>query len=121
MSNIPTIEKKDSKEILDFQFEKIKELTDYVQHRSPFYKRIFGERKSLKTWDDFFALPTTTKDDLQKNNWDFLCVDRKNIVEYTSTSGTLGKPVTIALTEKDLQRLAYNECISFACADLGSS
>ncbi|HTE33249.1 MAG TPA: AMP-binding protein, partial [Chryseolinea sp.] len=39
------------------------------------------------------------------------------IVEYTSTSGTLGNPVTVALTENDLQRLAYNECISFSCAD----
>ena len=38
------------------------------------------------------------------------------MIEYTSTSGTLGAPVTIALTEKDLQRLAYNEFKSFSCA-----
>ena len=45
---------------------------------------------------------------------------KHRIAEYTSTSGTLGSPVTIALTENDLERLAYNECASFACAD-GSS
>ncbi len=38
------------------------------------------------------------------------------MIEYTSTSGTLGTPVTIALTEKDLERLAYNEFNSFTCA-----
>jgi phenylacetate-CoA ligase len=43
-------------------------------------------------------------------------VTRNKIVEYTSTSGTLGKAVTIGLTENDLQRLAYNESISFECA-----
>src|SRR5690606_32794216 len=67
--------------------------------------------------EDLRHLPVTTKDDLQKNNWDFLCVPRNQIIEYTSTSGTLGQPVTIALTENDLKRLAYNEAISFACAD----
>ena len=36
-----------------------------------------------------------------------------------TTSGTLGEPVTFACTEKDLQRLAYNEKKSFACAGLG--
>ena len=42
---------------------------------------------------------------------------RNKIIEYTSTSGTLGSPVTIALTENDLQRLAFNEYSSFVCAD----
>jgi phenylacetate-CoA ligase len=46
----------------------------------------------------------------------FLCVPRTQVIEYMSTSGTLGAPVTIALTEKDLQRLAYNENGSFECA-----
>jgi phenylacetate-CoA ligase len=34
-----------------------------------------------------------------------------------SPSGTLGSPVTIALTENDLKRLAYNEYNSFLCAE----
>ena len=33
-----------------------------------------------------------------------------------TTSGTLGDPVTFGCTEKDLQRLAYNEKKSFECA-----
>jgi phenylacetate-CoA ligase len=48
---------------------------------------------------------------------DFLCVGRDRIAEYTTTSGTLGSPVTIALTHNDLDRLADNEYHSFLCAD----
>jgi len=33
-----------------------------------------------------------------------------------TSSGTLGDPVTFALTNSDLDRLAYNEQISLACA-----
>jgi phenylacetate-CoA ligase len=113
---IPAIETKSPDEIYDFQLLKIKESIFYLQRHSPFYKRMLHDVR-IESLADFQTLPTTSKDDLQNNNWDFLCVDRKKIVEYTSTSGTLGKPVTIALTEKDLQRLAYNEFISFACAD----
>lgn len=40
------------------------------------------------------------------------------IIDYITTSGTLGDPVTFACSEKDLQRLAYNEKISFICAGL---
>ena len=45
---------------------------------------------------------------------------RNKIIEYSSTSGTLGAPVTIALTENDLDRLTYNEYSSFKSAG-GSS
>lgn len=75
----------------------------------------------IRSITDLQLIPPTVKDDIQKFNWDFLCVPKSNIIEYASTSGTLGKPVTIALTENDLQRLAYNEAISFACAGLTSS
>jgi len=43
-------------------------------------------------------------------------VPRNKIIEYSSTSGTLGGPVTVALTESDLVRLAYNEYASFKSA-----
>lgn len=119
--NIPSIETRSASEISDLQFGKIKSLLSYLEKKSPFYKRLFQEQaissSSFTSWKDFYKLPTTTKDDLQQYNWDFLCVDKTEIVEYTSTSGTMGKPVTVPLTEKDLQRLAYNEAISFACAD----
>jgi phenylacetate-CoA ligase len=121
MKLIPDIELQSSERVKLFQEEKLTALLMYVSQHSPFYQKLLTDHdvkiESVKTLEDLIKLPVTTKDDLQRSNWDFLCVPKNKIVEYTSTSGTMGRPVTIALTENDLQRLAYNECISFACAD----
>ncbi len=103
------------------QEQKLQELLVYLSKNSPFYRELFAKHhidiSAVKTVADLASIPTTTKDDLQQRNNDFLCVPAKDVIEYTSTSGTLGSPVTIALTENDLQRLAYNEYSSFSCAD----
>jgi phenylacetate-CoA ligase len=103
------------------QEQKLQELLLYVSQNSPFYKDLFAKHNiniaDIKAIADLSKIPTTTKDDLQQRNNDFLCVPAEKVIEYTSTSGTLGSPVTIALTENDLQRLAYNEYSSFQCAD----
>jgi phenylacetate-CoA ligase len=93
----------------------------YVSQHSPFYKELFAKHDidalAIKTLADLARIPTTTKENLHQRNNDFLCVPAEKVIEYTSTSGTLGGPVTIALTESDLNRLAYNEYNSFSCAD----
>ena len=103
------------------QEQKLKDLLLYLSKNSPFYKELFAKHhiniNNINTVADLSLIPTTTKDDLQQRNNDFLCVPADKIIEYTSTSGTLGSPVTIALTENDLQRLAFNEYNSFKCAD----
>ena len=103
------------------QEEKLRELVQYVAANSPFYRELFAKHNidaaGINTLDDLYKIPTTEKDDMQKRNNDFLCVPPGKVVEYTSTSGTLGGPVTIALTENDLVRLAHNEYNSFLCAD----
>lgn len=123
--NLPAIEQQPAAAIQKFQEEKLRELLRYLQRQSPFYQKHFLKNNiaidRITCLEDLRQIPPTTKDDLQGSNWDFLCVDKNEIAEYTSTSGTLGKPVTIALTENDLKRLAYNECISFACAEGTSS
>lgn len=103
------------------QSEDLKALLAYLHKNSPFYQEFFKKHhidtKGIKSVADLSKIPTTTKDDLQQHNDDFLCVPRNRVAEYTSTSGTLGSPVTIAMTESDLQRLATNEYNSFLCAD----
>jgi phenylacetate-CoA ligase len=93
----------------------------YVAKYSRFYQEQFVQNgievDRIKNLKDLATLPFTTKRDIQERTWDFLCVPRQEVSEYTATSGTMGKPVTIALTECDLRRLAYNECQSFRCAD----
>jgi len=106
--------------IIQLQELKLQQLLHYVSNNSPFYRELFAQHEidvaAIKTLDDLRSLPATTKEDLQQRNNDFLCVDIGEIIEYTSTSGTLGSPVTIALTENDLQRLTDNEYNSFKCA-----
>lgn len=100
---------------------KLQELVNYVSLHSPFYKELFAanniDAAEIKTLADLKKIPVTNKEHLQQRNDDFLCVSPNKIIEYSSTSGTLGSPVTIALTEGDLNRLAYNEYSSFTCAD----
>ena len=116
---IPKIEKSSIAEIKAFQEGKLKETLRYLNENSPFYKRFFKEHNiqvsAIKTLEELQKIPVTTKDHLQRFNDDFICVPKTEIIDYVTTSGTLGDPVTFALTDADLERLAYNEAISFAC------
>ncbi|MBO5188308.1 MAG: AMP-binding protein [Alistipes sp.] len=107
-------------EIQAFQEERLRETVAYLTTKSPFYQRMFAEAQidpqSICTLADLQRLPVTTKRELQQHNTDFICVPRSEIIDYVTTSGTLGEPVTFALTEGDLQRLAYNEACSFTMA-----
>lgn len=107
-------------EIRRMQEIKLQELLQYLSAHSPYYQKIFREKQidlsRVRELRDLSVFPVTGKEDLQQYNDMFLCVPRTQVIEYMSTSGTLGAPVTIALTEKDLQRLAYNENGSFECA-----
>ncbi|WP_370874243.1 phenylacetate--CoA ligase family protein [Epilithonimonas hungarica] len=118
----PTIEKSDLKSIKIFQESKLKELLVYLKSNSPFYQKLFIDNKiginEIKTIEDLTKIPTTSKNDIQANNQDFFCVPQTEIVDYSTTSGTLGDPVTFGLSDKDLERLAYNEAISFACVGI---
>ena len=117
---IPDIELQSAASIRQFQEKELQHLLGYLRQFSPFYKEWFARHNvntdKVRTIADLRNIPTVSKEDLQQRNWDFLCVDKGKIAEYTTTSGTLGKPVIIALTEKDLERLTYNEYISFSCA-----
>ncbi|WP_103863418.1 phenylacetate--CoA ligase family protein [Aquimarina sp. I32.4] len=117
---IPEIEKASLDQIKMIQEQKLIELMQYLSDHSAYYQGVFKTHKilpsSIKTLDDLVTIPVTTKEQLQQYNDDFICVDKRDIIDYVTTSGTLGEPVTFALTDNDLKRLAYNEAISFACA-----
>lgn len=108
----------DAASIRSFQEQELNKLLGYLQRHSVFYQEMFRSisldvSSERLFWQDLSRLPFTSKEDLQQRNWDFLCVPREKVVEYVTTTGTTGQPVTIALTENDLQRLAYNEYRSF--------
>ncbi len=118
----PSIEKSSIQDIKKFQEEKLQELLAYLEANSPFYQRLFKENNiqisEIQTLEDLRKIPTTSKNDIQQNNDDFFCIPQNQIVDYSTTSGTLGDPVTFGLSDNDLERLAYNEAISFACAGI---
>lgn len=117
----PEIEYKRRDEIKSYQEKRLSELLEYLSAKSPFYQEMFRKSKidvrKVRTLEDLREIPFTEKSDLQTQNEDFICVDRSRIIDYVTTSGTLGDPVTFVLTDADLERLAYNEYISFICAD----
>ncbi len=116
----PDIEYQDPLVIKQFQEKKLRETLFYLQQKSSYYKRLFHSENidisAIKQLEDLKYIPLTDKTCLQQYNEDFLCVEREKIVDYITTSGTLGDPVTFAMTDNDLDRLAYNEAISFSCA-----
>ena len=105
-----------------YQEELLRKQIAYLAEHSPYYQRVFAEHHidpaSIRTIDDLQCIPFTEKPDLQQFSEDFLCVPKEDIIDYITTSGTLGDPVLFGCTEADLQRLAYNEHKSFACAGL---
>ena len=114
------IEFKKAEEIKAFQEGLLREHLQYLQAHSRYYQRIFArdhiDIDKIRTIEDLQRIPFTEKKDLQLFNDEFLCCPKDKIVDYVTTSGTLGDPVTFGCTEKDLQRLALNEKKSFACA-----
>ena len=109
-------------EIKAFQEEKLHTALQYLASHSIYYQRIFDSYginiNKIRYLEDLITIPFTEKKDLQLFNDQFLCCPKEKIIDYITTSGTLGDPVTFACTELDLQRLAYNEKKSFECAGL---
>ena len=107
-------------QIKAYQENLLHEALAYLQAHSPYYQRMFksyGIRiEKIKHIEDLVKIPFTEKKDLQLFNEEFLCCPKDKIIDYITTSGTLGDPVTFGCTEKDLQRLAFNEKKSFECA-----
>ncbi len=95
----------------------LKQQLNYVVANSSFYKTHFQNNKiniaEIESYEDFRKIPITSKEDLQHHNDEFIAVPNEEIIDYVTTSGTLGNPVSFALNDADLERLAENERMSF--------
>ena len=113
------------KEIKAEQWKIFKEQLDYISQHSPFYKKLFKEKSisfnDISSFKDLSKLPITTKEDLQLYNKDFIAIPEDDIIDFVTTSGTLGNPVSFALNDADLDRLAENEYRSFKLAGVKKS
>lgn len=120
MTKYPDLQFRPLQEIKKYQEQQLAAELAYLQTHSRFYRRMFEEQQidisEIKRLEDLQRVPVTTKTDLQLYDEDFICVDKREIIDYVTTSGTLGDPVTFVLTSGDLDRLAYNEYLSFSTA-----
>ncbi len=117
MNKNPDIQFQPVAEIKKYQELQLQYTLSYLQSNSAFYQKMFRENnidiRKIKHIEDLQHIPLTTKTDLQNHNEEFICVDKREIIDYVTTSGTLGDPVTFTLTSNDLDRLSYNEYLSF--------
>ncbi len=107
-------------EIKSSQLNLLKKTLKYVAKTSAFYSKLFSKHgidpAKFITLADIRNIPTTTKDDLASHPDDFLCVPKSKIADFTTTSGTMGNPISVCLTANDIDRLALNEAISMQTA-----
>ena len=120
MKTNPQIQFASLEEIKQYQEALLREQIIYLAKYSPFYQKLIALEKintsHIRRIEDLSSIPTTSKTDLQNQNEQFLCVPRSEISDFVTTSGTLGEPVTFAVTNSDLERLAYNEELTVSCA-----
>ncbi|NNK85874.1 MAG: hypothetical protein HKO91_10030, partial [Desulfobacterales bacterium] len=104
----------------DIQWNKLKNMLEYVYTNSKFYKSKFDKASvkpsDIKSFDDFSSkIPVTTKDDLrsmQKEGYPLgsnMTVPLEKIVWVTASTGTTGKPTYTCCTQKDWNM--WMECI----------
>ncbi|MEC3879318.1 phenylacetate--CoA ligase family protein [Parapedobacter sp. 10938] len=124
MTTIPPIEQAPRETINQFQEERLQQLMAYLHAHSVHYQQVFQthgiDAYGVRTLSDLAQLPFTTKEQLQQENAAFRCVATSQVADYVTTSGTSGDPVLLALTDKDLERLAYNESLSYQCMGMAA-
>ncbi|SDR77648.1 AMP-binding protein [Gramella sp. MAR_2010_147] len=115
----------DLKIIQTKQWTLLKKQLKYISENSPYYRQLFKDRSidisAISSFKDLQKLPVTTKEDLQRHNSEFIAVPEADIIDFVTTSGTLGSPVNFALNDADLDRLAENEFRSFQMAGVTKS
>jgi phenylacetate-CoA ligase len=95
----------------------------YCAQNSPYYRTVFAAA-DINPGDITPAtlahLPATDKATFTQRNADFLAVPQEQIVDVVLSSGTTGEATSVMYTERDLQRLAHNEALSFTACGVDS-
>ena len=74
-----------------FQEARLKETLNYLAEHSAFYKRMFEEHNidisKINTLEDLTSIPTTSKQDLQEHNDDFICANETFVSIHAKNTG----------------------------------
>ncbi len=90
----------------------------HIKEVSPYYRDLLKDidPQDINTLSDMSKLPMTQKKDIVENMESFRAVPAEEICETVVTSGSTGKPLIYTMTRGDLERLAFNEALSFNAA-----
>ncbi|OGI05885.1 MAG: phenylacetate--CoA ligase [Candidatus Margulisbacteria bacterium GWF2_35_9] len=113
------------KELQTTQSSRLIKLVNHLYHNVAFYKDkmdILGVKPSdIRNISDIRKLPFTTKDDMRDTYpLGLLAVDKKEIVEIHTSSGTTGKPVVDAYTINDIDLWSEVMARTLSMGDVGS-
>jgi phenylacetate-CoA ligase len=106
--------------------ERLAEQVARCYERSPFYRRKLDEAgirpEHVERLEDLTRIPFTTKEELRASQaesppyGDFVCADAIEIVRVHLSSGTTGKPLVMAYTERDVATSAETGARAFWAA-----
>lgn len=90
----------------------------HLKEVSPYYRETLADIdvENIATLEDLRRLPFTDKKTVTAHPDRFRAVAPEQIVETVVTSGSTGKPLIFGMTKNDLDRLAFNEALSFHSA-----
>jgi len=104
------------------QDELLRRHVRYCAAHSPFYRRMFDRlgmtAEEVQRAGDLARLPFTEKGHLESCHEEFLAVPQGEVRDLCLTSGTTGKSIAMLQSGADLDRLAYNEELSFRGAGI---
>ncbi len=98
-------------EMETLQLKRLKDTVERVYNKVPFYQNEFKQRnlspESIQNIDDLQKLPFTVKKNLRDHYpYGLFATDMKDIVRIHASSGTSGKPTTVAYTKTDIDNWA---------------
>jgi len=116
----------DKTELQKLQSSRLIKLADKLYKTVSFYKNKMDELgikpSDIKDISDISKLPFTTKDDMRETYpLGLLAVDRSDIVEIHTSSGTTGKPVVDAYTQGDIDLWSEVMARTLSMGDIGPS
>lgn len=104
------IQEASAEELRKLQLKLLKKQVKRVYENSAFYRRKFKEAgvkpSQIRNLGDIAKLPFTSREELEANFHEVLAVPFSDVATIRMTSGTTGRPLRIAHTQRDVEIVA---------------
>jgi phenylacetate-CoA ligase len=92
--------------------------------KAPFYRKMFDELAITPkdiSLENLNSLPLTSRNNIESAPEGFFATGPATHTDLAMTSGSTGDPILVPYTSRDLERLAFNEMLSFYGAGITAS